>query len=68
MALGKGVTIQQSNKLQLLPHRWSVLINSEQSQRYVLSRVWSGVSKYYFHGVSKYHFHGVSKYYSRGVS
>ncbi len=44
------------------------MINSEQSQRYVLSPVWSGVSKYYFRGVSKYYFRGVSKYYSHGVS
>ena len=36
MALGEGVTIRRSNKLQLLLHRGSVLINSEQSQRYVL--------------------------------
>ncbi len=68
MALGKGVTIWWSNKLQLLLHRGRVLINSEQSQRYVLSHVWSGVSKYYFRGVSKYYFRGMSKYYSHGVS
>jgi hypothetical protein len=68
MALGKGGTIRRSNKLQLLLHRGSVLINNEQSQRYVLSYVWSGVSKYYFHGMSKYYSHGVSKYYSCGVS
>jgi hypothetical protein len=68
MALGEGVTIQQSNKLQLLLHRGSVLINGEQSRRYVLSRVWSGLSKYNFCGVSKYYFRGVSKYYFCGVS
>jgi hypothetical protein len=39
MALGKGVTIQRGNKLQLLLHRRSVLMNSEQSQRNVLSCV-----------------------------
>ncbi len=37
MALGEGVTIWGGNKLQLLLHRESVLINSEQSQKYVLS-------------------------------